>query len=91
MELQKKAVKELGPSAKAHYEAVKKSVEGGEKDLGDRLESAIKALKREGKDFYREAVGSHVGEEVRIRLQGLVERVDELKKQTEDAVKKERK
>lgn len=91
VDIQKRAIKELGPSAKAHYEAVKKSLEGEGKDLGDRLEAAIGALKKEGKQFYNEAVSSHVGEEIRIKLQGLAEKVDDLKKQTEDAIKKEKK
>ncbi|KAJ3044976.1 hypothetical protein HDV00_012395 [Rhizophlyctis rosea] len=91
VDIQKRAIKELGPSAKAHYDAVKKSVEGEGKDLGDRLEAAIGALKREGKQFYNEAVSSHVGEEVRVKLQGLVERVEELRKQTEEAIRREKK
>ncbi|KAJ3279241.1 hypothetical protein HK104_001622 [Borealophlyctis nickersoniae] len=91
VDMQKRAVKELGPAAKAHYEAVKNAMTKKESNMLESLENGLAALKREGKEFYREASESTVGDEVKARIRAVQKKAEDLKKQAQDTIAKERK
>jgi len=92
VDIQKRALKELGPTAKGHYEAVKMAVTpapGG--SIVEAMENGMKSLKEETKKFYHEAMSSNVGEEVREKIRAIAAKTEELKQNASKAVEESKK